>query len=270
MKSPRRTLSKKLILVGCGFVFLIALWYLVSFLLQKGGSYGLPYPHDSLGLAFSFLGQAKQWKAIGWTLLRLVIGYSISLVAALILGVLAGLFPNIKAFLSPSLGLLKTVPTVAIVVLLVTILLTLGDFGAFDYIASALVFVVAFPLLYEAFASGIANEDKGVLDALELECGRRSFKAITKVLLPDAFPFISLGMAQSLGMSMKVAIMAEVVVSSSVIHPGIGTLILLSRQQTGGIEEVPAYVLIALAMMILIDIPLIVIKTKKQNEDANA
>ncbi len=136
----------------------------------------------------------------------------------------------------------------------------MGAFEGFDYIPSILTFVVAFPLLYEAFAAGIRNEDPYILKSLDLECGSRSPKAIFGVLLPDAWPYIALGLAQSAGMSMKVTIMAEVVTANSATNAGIGTLILLARQQTGGIEEVPAFALISLALMILLDIPLIILK----------
>lgn len=275
MKSKRARVLKPLF-IALGLVFLIGVWYLVSAILHGQGNYGVPFPHDTFVLSLKMLfvadpngeWSAKQtWSGIGWTLLRLLIGYAVSLAAGLILGLLAGLFPRFKDFLRPSMGLLKTIPTVAVVLVLVSVVLASGQHKNLNWIPIILVFIISFPLIFQAVAAGIENETADVLDALRLEAGVRHPTSVVFVLLPDAWPYIRLGMAQSLGLSLKVTIMSEALMTSSAVRLGIGNLIRLSQQAAdGGLKEIPAYTLIALGMMILIDVPLLTIRAFEKKE----
>lgn len=260
--------GKSLAIIG-GILFIIALWYLIAFLLRSQENYGVSYPHETLALAFKMLftddpegvyKAKKTWEGIGYSLLRLIIGYSISFLLAALLGVLAGLYPRIGDFFKPSVGLMKTVPTVGLVMILFALTLAV-DHRYLGWIPVTLVFVVAFPLLFEAFKAGIRNENPDVLDALSLEAGISNPKAVFYVLLPDSLPYIRLGIAQSLGLSFKVLVMAEVLTASNQTR-GLGCLIAQSRivSYDGGLAEIPSYVLIALAIMALIDIPCVLLK----------
>ena len=79
-----------------GVLALIGAWYLLAFCLASNGNYGVPYPHETASLAFSYLfleGALGTWMAIFWTLLRLVMGFVVSFVLGALFGILAGLFP---------------------------------------------------------------------------------------------------------------------------------------------------------------------------------
>lgn len=60
--------------------------------------------------------------------------------------------------------------------------------------------------------------------------------------------------------------MAEVLNSSNAASPGIGTMILLSRQ-TGDLDGIIAYALISLAVMAVVDIPWLILKRLKEKKD---
>ena len=194
------------------------------------------------------------------SMLRLLIGYTISFVLGAVLGILAGLYPRVGDFFKPSVGLFKTIPTVGLVMILFALTLAV-DHQLLGWIPIALVFVVAFPLLFEAFKAGIRNESQEIINSIKLDANLRSIRVIRTILIPDAWPYIRLGMTQSLGLSFKVLIMSEVLTASNQTE-GIGTLISLARTTSydGGLTEVPAYVLIALAIMFIIDIPYIIAK----------
>ena len=255
-----------------GIIAIIGVWYILAYILKSQENYGIPYPHDTFVLSLKMLfskdpdgiySATSTWTGIGYTLLRLIIGYSISFVLGGILGTLSALYKPLGSFFRPSVGLFKTIPTVGVTMILFSLTLAI-DHKYLGWIPIFLVIVVAFPLLFEAFKAGIENEEKEVLDALNLETGIRSPYAVFGVLLPDAFPYIRLGMAQTIGLSFKVLIMSEVLTSSNKTL-GLGSLIAQSRSQTydGGLTEIPAYVLIALLLMVIIDIPYLFIKRKK-------
>lgn len=257
------------IFVALGVFALIGAWYLLAFCLASNGNYGVPYPHETASLAFSYLfleGALGTWMAIFWTLLRLVMGFVVSFVLGALFGILAGLFPKFKAFSSPLLGVLRAIPTAAVVLTLVSVLLGAKAHAWLSWIPVALTFVVAFPLYYQAFCSGIENESADILDSLSLEGANRKFATLVQVYLPDSWPFISMSLAQSLGLSFKVCIMAEVLSATSAGKAGIGTLIVLSRQADGGIQAIPAYSLIVLILMAVLDIPFLILRKKRKTK----
>ena len=267
-KIKRETLTKTIVIL-CGIVFVIGVWYLIAAILIFNNNYGVPYPHETLLLALKLLftkdpeglySASSTWRSIGMSMLRLLIGYTISFVLGAVLGILAGLFPRVGDFFKPSIGLFKTIPTVGLVMILFALTLAI-DHQLLGWIPIALVIVVAFPLLFEAFKAGIRNESPEIINSIKLDNNIHSLRVIKAILIPDAWPYIRLGMTQSLGLSFKVLIMSEVLTASNQTE-GIGTLISLARTTSydGGLTEVPAYVLIALAIMFIIDIPYIIAK----------
>ena len=267
-KAKRETLTKTIAII-CGIVFVIGVWYLIAVILISKKNYGVPYPHETLLLALKMLfskdpeglySASSTWRGIGMSMLRLFIGYTISFVLGAVLGILAGLFPRVGDFFKPSIGLFKTIPTVGLVMILFALTLAI-DHQLLGWIPIALVIVVSFPLLFEAFKAGIRNESHEIINSIKLDANIRSVRVIKTILIPDAWPYIRLGMTQSLGLSFKVLIMSEVLTASNQTE-GIGTLISLARTTSydGGLTEVPAYVLISLAIMFIIDIPYIIAK----------
>ncbi|MCI7213273.1 MAG: hypothetical protein MR467_03890, partial [Bacillales bacterium] len=94
---------------------------------------------------------------------------------------------------------------------------------------------------------------------------RTNLRVLFQVRYHDALPFILLGITQSLGLSFKVSIMSEVLTANSISKSGIGSLI-VSENQYGTIENVIAYAVISLLLMAVIDIPLLIVK-KKTNQN---
>jgi NitT/TauT family transport system permease protein len=251
----------KLICGIAGLAFLIFLWWLVSFLMYQHGIRLLPYPSDVLETLNKVLWAVdytrNTWYAMGWSLARILIGFALSFVFGAVLGTLGGLHPNFAAFLSPYVTFSKTMPTAAFVLILVGIFYSFR--GLPPYIPCFLVFMVAFPMIYEAFRSGIHSESQEIKDALELDCGKKSFAAVKEVLWPDSQSYISLSLIQSLGLAMKVSVMSEILVSSSSAEGGLGGLIQIAERELA-MNEVIAYSLIAILLILCVDIPVFILK----------
>ena len=263
MKKERTPVSIIVLMTSLGFAFLIGIWYLASYFLIRDGNYFLPYPHDTayrMGALLFASGAKDTWIAIGWTLLRILIGFSASFVAGAILGTISGLFPLGKHFLNIPVGVLRTAPTAAVVIVVAGVMLAKPQH--IDFLPCILCFLVAFPLIYEAFISSIVNEDDYIKMSLELDGGWRKPRNVLAVLIPDGLPYIKLALAQTIGLSFKVTIMSEVLTANSVSHPGLGSQIVLARS-FGEVEEIIAYAAISLLLMVLIDIPFAIMKFKK-------
>ncbi|MDY2913473.1 MAG: ABC transporter permease subunit [Candidatus Enteromonas sp.] len=259
-----------------GLAFLILIWWIIAVLLQQNGTTLFLTPGETVSriLQLCFGKEAgSTFSAIGWTLFRLVLGFVFSFFLAGILGTLAGLFPKLRHFLKPFVGLSRSIPTAAVVLVFMGLLIHPRLLPVLDYVACFLTTMIAFPILYEAFAKGIEEEEEDVNMSLELECGKRSFAAVVYVLWPDSLPYISLGLVQALGLSLKVTIMSEVLTANNASHRGIGTLIF--RSQTDPLfrtEDILPYSIIALLLMMILDIPNWILRNRinrKQNGNSN-
>lgn len=266
MKQKRRPWVNPLSLV-LGVAFLLLAWYALAHGMRLSGSSVLLDPFDTL-LAMGRLlfgdGAATTYASIGFSLLRLLIGFAVSFALGGALGTLAGLFPAVEHFMKPFVAVSRTIPTAAVVLVLTALFLVPGKLPFADYIPSFLTFLVAFPLLYEAFRKGIRETDRDLADALELDAGRKSLRGTVHVLWPNSRPYVELALAQGLGLSFKVTIMSEVLSASSATHSGLGTLIM--ECQTNPllrVEDILPYSVIALLLMFVIDIPLWILKKKK-------
>ena len=261
----KEALSVAFTIIGIFFLFLV--WFLLSFFLRQGGNFAIPYPHQTIALACSYLfgkDAPATWTAIFWTMLRIFIGFLISFALGCLLGILSGLFDSFSSFMKPFVTVLRAVPTVAVVLTLIAVLMGAKAHAWLSWIPVALTFVVSFPLYYEAFRTGIRSEEDDVKDSLRLEGAERKPLSVVEIYLPDSKDYIFLSLAQSVGLSFKVSVMAEVLTSSSAGKMGIGTLIALSRQIDGGLESIPAYCLIVLILMGFIDFPFWIIKVVKK------
>ena len=255
-------------IVILGFLTLLGIWAIVSAILKSQGNNVLPYPHETFGRAFDLLfviDAGRTWTNMGWTLARLLIGYGISFVLAALLGTLSGLFPLFRKFMLSWVGLTKIIPTAAITIILIGIFFGPQNRGWVTYIPSTLTMVIALPIIYEGFAKGIVEEDTDVQDAMELDCGKRNLKSVLYVHWPMIRPYIALALATSLGMSMKVTVMSEVLTANSSAALGIGGMITVANQ-VGTIEDVMAYSWIAVIMMLVLDIPWFVLKARKKKQ----
>ncbi len=260
MTKTKRTLFFETLFEFAGFAFLIGIWILVSFLLEHDGNYLFPGPVpviSKLGLLLT-KEAGITFFAIGWTMLRVLLGWLISFIVAMILGTLGGLYKYVDSFFRPFVVICRVMPTAAAVIVLIGIFFQYDGFP--DFIPSFLVFFVAFPLIYEAFRSGVQNESQEIKDALDIDGGgHKSFYSVAKVIFPDSLPYVILAVTQSFGLSFKVAIMSEVISSTSAGHQGIGTLISISKSYVE-MDAVIAYSLISIILVMLIDVLLYFVK----------
>lgn len=249
-----------------GFAFLILIWFIIANTLHASSNQILPYPDQVWNELIKILfldGASNTYIALGWTIARLLIGWGISIILGAILGTLAGLFPIFEKFMLPFVELSRSVPTAAVVLILVGVFYQYRGLPA--YIPCFLVFLVAFPIIYESFRSGIAEEPTETKDALALDAGRRNINSIVHVYWPDSMSYILLATVQSIGLSMKVSVMSEILVNSSELNGGIGGLIQDAKWNLD-MKSVIAYSLVAVIMVLLADIGLALVKRRLKKQ----
>ena len=233
------TLNKKLNYI-LGVILFIALWQLISKLI---GSYIFPGPFLTIKETIILLTKAYTYKCIYYSLIRLCIGFIISLISGFIIGTLAGNFEFIEDILTPFITAIKSIPTASLVFLFIVLS---GARNAAIYI----VVLVSFPIIYEGVCAGIRNIDENIISASKID-GATFFSQNIYIKLPLALPYILVAISSSFALSFKIEIMAEVITGTT--FAGLGSAIALSRKiEPANLLPVFAYSLIAIVIALLL------------------
>lgn len=240
----KRFISNKYVLTILGCILFIAIWLMISLIIDERTMI-FPDPLTTFIEAGKLLTTSYLYKCIGWTMLRMVIGFSISFITAMIFGILAGHFKWLRTVLKPTIIALKSIPTAALVFLFLVI-------SGARYAPIYIVILISFPILYESISSGISNVPQEMIEASRVD-GATFFGIAFKVRLPLAIPYILVGLASSFALSFKIEIMAEIITGDT--RNGLGSAI-SAAQKNDPTNMVPifAYSLIAIVFILLITI----------------
>jgi len=139
---------------------------------------------------------------LGYTLSRVVVGFLLGAVPAVLLGIVMGLSPAVRAFLQPAIASIYPVPKVALFPLAMLIF-GLGESSKWAIVAVAVFFQVLLSTL-----AGVVNIDRIYLDvAADFRASR--WQAYRTIALPAAMPFIFTGFQLGIGMALIVVVIAE-------------------------------------------------------------
>ena len=139
---------------------------------------------------------------IKWTLLRTLIGFSISLSLAMILGILSSISKIAYNLMVPILKTLNSVPTIAIIVLA---LIWLNN----NLVPMFVGFIMVFPILYEGVLNSILNVNDHIIQMAHLYKVKKT-KIIKDIYLPNIFYKLSSIFNSALGINLKMVIAGEV------------------------------------------------------------
>ena len=188
-------------------VALIALWlvWVIAYYIVRN-DYVLPSFWETLRETGRLLGEASFWRAFGNTFLRTLWAFLVSLALGVGLAIPAHLVGGVRAFLAPIISALRTVPTMAVVLML----LLWTTPAVAPVIVSALVL---FPAAYAAALAALdeVGEEYGELTrAFRVSAGRK----IVKMYLPLAAPPLLKQAGSIFSLGLKVVISGEVMAST--------------------------------------------------------
>lgn len=191
--------KRKFIITIFSLLAIFLLFYLIY--LKVDNEIIFPNPITSINTFLELLKQKHTYSILGYTFLRLLIALLFSFLIGAILGVLAGYNRFIATFLKPWMILCRSTPLASVVVLIMIIL----GMDKSPYLITMLMIV---PVIYEAFYQGILNLDKELMQVWRLDT-KFNFNILRKVMIPMASPFIKTAFTQSVGLGVKVLVMAE-------------------------------------------------------------
>ncbi|MDO4940785.1 MAG: ABC transporter permease subunit [Erysipelotrichaceae bacterium] len=244
--------SNKLFYRLIGLVLLFTIWQIASMLIKQG-SFILPSPFETLSYTGKILGSSYLYDCILVSAKNLLFGFLFAFIVAFVFGVIAGNSNQFKEILSPFISTMKSIPTASVIYLFMLLV-------GIENSPIIIVFLVCFPIIYEAIVSGIENIDEVIIEASKVD-GDNVFSCNKNIKIPLAVPSIILGISSCFGLGFKIEIMAEIITGSGKL--GLGSAIASSqRSDPTNLVPVFAYSLIAIVLMLIIDFISTYIKDK--------
>ena len=238
----KKFITNKYVLTILGCFLFLGIWLLISAIVGDT-TMEFPDPWSTIVKTGEILSHKYIYSCIGWTMLRMIIGFVIALISALIIGTLAGNFPVIRHILRPCIVALKSIPTAALVFLFLII-------SGARYAPIYIVILISFPILYDAIVAGISNVPKEIIDAMRIDSGNH-LTNILRIKLPLSIPYLLVGIASSFALSFKIEIMAEIITGDT--RNGLGSAILaVQKNDPSNMVPIFAYSLIAIVFILLI------------------
>ncbi len=182
-----------------GILFVFVLWYILS--ITYNNSLVIPKISEVFNSVLDLLSSLRFYNLFFTMIIRILITLLGSLIIALILSLLSFISNKIHSFLNPIIVIMKTVPIIAIMILL---LMSIGMRMA-PYIATSFVII---PLIYEMIYSALKGIDKTITEDIKTVTGI-NLTVIYKFYLPLIFPSLVTSLIQSFGLGLKVMLMAE-------------------------------------------------------------
>jgi ABC-type nitrate/sulfonate/bicarbonate transport system permease component len=143
------------------------------------------------------------------TLGRVFAGFVIAVAIGVPLGATMGLSHSVKESLEPSVEILRSVPTTALLPLFM-LLFGIGNKSVIALITVPCIWTLTINTMY-----GVANGNKIRRDIAQLYKASQ-IQVLAFVVIPDAFPFIVAGLRLAMAVALHMAIAAEMLTGSRV------------------------------------------------------
>jgi NitT/TauT family transport system permease protein len=180
-------------------------------------------------------------RSAGWSLYRVTMGFLLSAVVAIPLGLLMGTFPPVKHFFSPVLDPLRFLPISALVPL------TIVWFGIEEKQKIAFLFMGTVVYLLPLVVEAVARVDE-VYVQTALTLGATRGQIVRHVLVPGALPATFEALRVMNGIGWTYVILAEVINA----RYGLGALITVAGKRSH-VDQIFALVLVILVIGVVTD-----------------
>ena len=222
-------------------------WYVTSGEVAEErivSSYALPSPAETFASFEKLWFERKLTRNLLTTLYRVTAGFALSTVVGVPLGVMAGCFAPIRAFLMPLILFGRNIPIAALVPL------SFFFFGIGDSQKIIFIFMATVAFVIADTATSISNVGQRYLDTA-YTVGANRWQTIIKVMVPLAMPSILDSLRLLFGLAFGYIMLAETIKLGSEAG-GLGHLISVS-QRIGPRAHIYLIILIIPIVAFLID-----------------
>ncbi len=193
--------NKNIIIRVFSYLFWLIIWQVFAHYL--GNDLLLPMPFTVIKTLLSMMKQEALYITVLNTFLRIMFGFFISYMVAILLSVLSYNLRFIRILLNPLISFTKATPLASIIILT---LVWIKSSNLSIFIA----FFVVLPTVYTNMLKGLDNTDTKLLEMAEVFRVSK-YKRIRYIYVPEIKPFLIAGGSLSLGFCWKAGIAAEVI-----------------------------------------------------------
>lgn len=210
MSRFKKFFTPKKINILCSVAALLVMWlvWIIAYY-SVGNELIVPSFSETLKSFWQYLGNAEFWAAVGNSLLRTLLAFLISFVLAAAFAALAMLGGWAKAALKPVMVIIRTLPTMAVVLIILKI--TSGNRILSPVIVTCLVLL---PIIYAQFLAAAEGIDGGITEMAKVY-GVKKRDRLFKIYLPLVAPNILSQTGANVSLGLKILISAEVLVSTA-------------------------------------------------------
>lgn len=181
-------------------VLAVAVWQLVA--TGVGASYIVPTPIEVAMRVSQLVAAPAFWLAVGWSLLRVVVGFACGMVLGVAFALPMAARPRLRAVFAPFVKLVRTVPVVCFILLMLLWVNT-------TWLSAIIAALAVLPVAWTAAIEALDNMDRGMVEVAQvfnLSAPRR----LLRIYLPAIAPQLLAASAVGLGIAWKSGITAEV------------------------------------------------------------
>lgn len=225
-------------------VAILALWELVSFLLNK--DYLLPRFSVVVVELFTLLGKKEFYIVTLSTLGRCLLGFLFSFVLGVGFGILGGISKTVRAIFAPIISFLRTAPTMALTLIFMVWLRS-------KYTPIMIGFIMVFPIIFRTISDSLINIDTKLKDMIKVYQVKPA-KALKYMYIPEVVPVLFGAMVTAFGLNIKAVISAEILAYTA---NSIGLSMFIAKSDIfGGTATLFAWVLTAVILSAVFEIVL--------------
>jgi NitT/TauT family transport system permease protein len=184
-------------------ITLAALWEIAG---RTGNARLLPPVSKVMSAWFELLVSGQLFQALGVSLQALLLGFALSVLLGVPLGLLMGRYRRLESFLDIYMTALLTVPMISFIPFLVI------AFGLGLQSRVWIVFLFAFVIIAMNTTAGVRNVDP-TLTEMAQSFGARESELFLKVILPAALPMIMAGIRLGMGRAVLGMVTSEMILA---------------------------------------------------------
>lgn len=240
----KKFFTPKKINILCSVAALLVMWlvWIIAYF-SVGNELIVPSFWETVKSFWRYLGNVEFWAAVGNSLLRTLLAFLISFVLAGAFAALAMLGAAFKAALKPVMVIIRTLPTMALVLIILKI--TSGNRVFSPVIVTCLVLL---PIIYAQILAAAEGIDGGITEMAKVY-GVKKRDRLFKIYLPLALPSVLSQTGANVSLGLKILISAEVLVSTA---NGLGGMMLVASATDAA--KLAALTLAAVVLGLLIEL----------------
>ncbi|HNX93375.1 MAG TPA: ABC transporter permease [Syntrophomonas sp.] len=207
---------KNSLITALSILAMLLTWYVLALLIGK--EYILPTPAKTGQNLLMIVGSADFWPAVLTTIGRGLLGFLISLVLGIVLGMAAGFSRLVSWLLRPWVTVMRSTPVMSIIILAII-------WFESNLVPVVVTILMLFPIIYGNVVAGIRNINQELLEMARMY-KVMPLRIINELYLPSILPYLLAGAATAMGIAWKVIIAAEIL---SQPNRAIGTDLMIAK-----------------------------------------